>query len=68
MKHLKLKNEEPKNWKQSTQNLKPVCRLKTQDSPLSSHQHQESSTITNRMPFKTIQVELRDVANAFPSL
>ena len=34
---------------------------------MSSHQQQESSTITNGMQFKTIQVELRGVANAFPS-
>ena len=65
--HPNLENEAPKNRKRSTQNSKPVCPLKTRDSPLSSHQQQESSTITNRMQFKTIQVELRGVANAFPS-
>ena len=66
-KHPKLENGAPKSRKRSTQNSKPVCPLKTRDSPLSSHQQQESSTITNRMQFKTIQVELRGVANAFPS-
>ena len=66
-KHPKLENGVPKSRKRSTLNLKPVCPLKTRDSPLSSHQQQESSTITNRMQFKTIQVELRGVANAFPS-
>ena len=66
-KHPNLENEAPKTPKQSTQNSKPVCALKTRDSPLSSHQQQESSMITNRMQFKTIQVELRGVANAFPS-
>ena len=65
--HPNLENEAPKNRTRSTQNSKPVCPLKTRDSPLSSHQQQESSTITNRMQFKTIQVELRGVANAFPS-
>ena len=63
----KFENKAPKSWKRSTQNSKPVCPLKTRDSPLSSHQQQESSTITNGMQFKTIQVELRGVANAFPS-
>ena len=52
-KHPNLENEAPKNRKRSTQNSKPVCPLKTRDSPLSSHQQQESSTITNRMQFKT---------------
>ena len=66
-KHPRLQNEAPKRRKRSTQNSKPVCPFKTRDSPWSSHQQQESSTITNRMQFKTIQVELRDVANAFPS-
>ena len=66
-KHPNLENEAPKNRKRSTLNWKPVCLLKTRDSPLSSHQQQESSTITNRMQFKTIQVELRGVGNAFPS-
>ena len=73
-KHPKLENGAPKtpkrstkSRKRSTQNSKPVCPLKTRDSPLSSHQQQESSTITSRMQFKTIQVELRGVANAFPS-
>ena len=66
-KHPNLENEAPKTRKRSTQNSKPVCPVKTRDSPLSSHQQQESSTITNRMQFKTIQVELRGVANAFPS-
>ena len=41
--------------------------LKTQDSPLSSHQQQESSMITNGMQFKTIQEELQGAANAFPT-
>ena len=70
-KHPKLENgaprTPPKNRKRSTQNSKPVCPLKTRDGPLSSQQQQKSSTITNRMQFKTIQVELRGVANAFPS-
>ena len=66
-KHPNLKDEAPKTRKQSTQNSKHVCALKTRDSPLSSHQQQESNTITNRMQFKTIQVELRGVANVFPS-
>ena len=35
---LKLKREAPKTRKRSTQNSKPVCPLKTRDSPLSSHQ------------------------------
>ena len=65
--HPNLENEAPKTRKESTLNWKPVCPLKTRDSPLSSHQQQESSTITKRMQFKTIQVELRGVANAFPS-
>ena len=51
-KHPNLKNEAPKIRKQSTQNSKPVCALKTRDSPLSSHQQQESNTITNRMSSK----------------
>ena len=66
-----FENEALENEDQSTKhpNLekKPVCPLKTQDSPLSSHQQQESCTITNRMQFKTIQLELRGVANAFPT-
>ena len=65
--HPNLENEALKTRKESTLNWKPVCPLKTRDSPLSSHQQQESSTITNRMQFKTIQVELRGVGNAFPS-
>ena len=65
--HPNLENEAPKNRKRSTQNSKPVFPFKTRDSPLSSNQQQESSPITNRMQFKTIQVELRGVANAFPS-
>ena len=66
-KHPRLQNEAPKNRKRSTQNSKPVCPLKTRGSPLSSHQQQKSSTITNRIQIKTIQVELRGVAKAFPS-
>ena len=72
--HPKLENEAPKNRKQSTQNstakhpkLETCLSLKTRDSLLWSHQQQESSTITNGMQLKTIQVELRGVANAFPS-
>ena len=65
--HPKIENEAPKTRKRSTLNSKPVCPLKTRGSPLSSHQQQESSTVTNRMQFKTIQVELRGVANSFPS-
>ena len=65
--HPNLENEARKNRKRSTQNSKPVRPFKTRDSRLSSHQQQESSPITNRMQFKTIQVELRGVANAFPS-
>ena len=37
-KHPKLENGAPKSPKRSTQNSKPVCPLKTRDSPLSSHQ------------------------------
>ena len=65
--HPNLENEAPTTRKRSTLNWKPVCPLKTRDTPLSSHQQQESSRITNRMQFKTIQVELRGVANVFPS-
>ena len=65
----KTKHSKTKTKARSTQisKTKPVCPLKTQDSPLSSHQQQESCTITNRMQFKTIQPELRGVANAFPT-
>ena len=52
-KHPKLEDGAPKSRKRSTLNSKPVCPLKTRDSPLSSHQQQESSTIMNRMQFKT---------------
>ena len=65
----KTKHSKTKTEARSTQisKTKPVRPLKTQDSPLSSNQQQESSTITNRMQFKTIQVELRGVANTIPS-
>ena len=69
--HPNLKNEGHKTRKRSTLNSKAKHpKLETclsRDSPLSSHQQQESSTITNRMQFKTIQVELRGVADSFPS-
>ena len=69
--HPNLENEAPKTRKRSTLTLKAKHpKLETclsGDSPLSSHQQQESSAITSRMQFKTIQVELRGVANAFPS-
>ena len=69
--HPNLENEACKTRKRSTLNSKAKHpKLKTclsRDSPLSSHQQQESSTITNRIQFKTIQVELRGVANAFSS-
>ena len=63
MKHLNLKNEAPKAQKWSTQVSKPVCPLKTQDSPLSSHQikmllQHESSTITN--------IKVTNVVQGFP--
>ena len=65
----KTKHSKTKTKARSTQisKTKPVCPLKTQQSPLSSHQQQESCTITNRMQFKTIQLELRGVANVFPT-
>ena len=66
-KHLTIENEAPKTRRRCTLNSKHVCPLTTRDSPLSSHQQQESSMITNRMQFKTIQVELRGVADSFPS-
>ena len=73
-KHPKLENGAPKARKRSTQKsktkhpkLETCLSLKTRDSLLWSHQQQESSTITNGMQLKTIQVELRGVANAFPS-
>ena len=63
------KHKAPKSRKRSTQNSKPVCPLKTRQSLVKSPMltQQRSSTITNRMQFKTIQVELRVVANAIPS-
>ena len=58
--HPNLENGAPKNRKRSTEAPKTRnLSFKTRDSPLSSHQQRESSTITNRMQFKTIQVELR---------
>ena len=64
-KHPNLEDEVPKTRKRSTQNSKPVCPWKSRDSPLSSDQCWYSR-ITNRLLFKTIQVELRGVGNAFP--
>ena len=43
-KHPNLENEAPKTRKGSPQNSKPVCPIKTRDSPFSSHHQQESST------------------------
>ena len=61
----KTKHSKTKTEARSTQNSKPVCPLKSRDSPLSSDQCWYSR-ITNRLQFKTIQVELRGAANAFP--
>ena len=61
----KTKHSKTKTEARSTQNSKPVCPLKSRDSPLSIDQCWYSR-ITNRLQFKTIQVELRGVANAFP--
>ena len=74
MEHPNLENEARKNRKRSTQNSKTrhPKRLSFKNtrqflvkSPMLTQQ--KSSTITNRMQFKTIQVELRGVANAIPS-
>ena len=54
--HPRLENGAPKTRKRSTQNSKPFCSLKKRDSPWSSYQQQESSTITNRMQFKTATI------------
>ena len=76
-KHPKLENGAPKSRKRSTQKSKTkhpkleTClsfkntRQSLVKSPMLTQQ--KSSTITNRMQFKTIQVELRGVANAIPS-
>ena len=68
-KHPRLENEAPKSRKRSTQNSKTkhpnleTClsfkntRQSLVKSPMLTQQ--KSSTITNRMQFKTIQVELR---------
>ena len=76
-KHPKLENEAPKTRKRSTQKsktkhpkLETFLSLKnTRQSLVKSPMltQQKSSTITNRMQFKTIQVELRGVANAILS-
>ena len=72
--HPNLENEARKNRKRSTQNSKTrhPKRLSFKNtrqflvkSPMLTQQ--KSSTITNRMQCKTIQVELRGVANAIPS-
>ena len=77
MKHSKLENEAPKTRKRSTQESKTkhpkleTClsfkntRQSLVKSPMLTQQ--KSSTVTNRMQFKTMQVELRGVANAIPS-
>ena len=77
MEHPNLENEARKNRKRSTQNSK--TRHPKRETCLSFKNtrqflvkssmltQQKSSTITNRMQFKTIQVELRGVANAIPS-
>ena len=71
-KHPNLENEAPKTRKRSTQNSKTKHpKLETclsfkntwqslVKSPMPTQQ--KSNTITNRMQFKTIQVELRGVA------
>ena len=76
-KHPRLEHEAPKTRKRSTQKSKTKHpKLETclsfkntiqslVKSPMLTQQ--KSSTITNRMQFKTIQVELRGVANAIPS-
>ena len=76
MKHQNLENEAPKSGKRSTQNSKTkhpkleTCLpfKNTRQSLVKSPMliQQESSTITNRIQFKTIQVELQGVANGFP--
>ena len=76
-KHPNLENEAPKTRKRSTQisktkhpNLETCLSFKnTRQSLVKSPMltPQKSSTITNRMQFKTIQAELRDVANAIAS-
>ena len=74
MEHPNLENEARKNRKRSTQNSKTrhPKRLSFKNtrqflvkSPMLTQQ--KSSTITNRMQFKTIQAELRGVENAIPS-
>ena len=77
MKHSKLENEAPKTRKRSTQESKTkhpkleTClsfkntRQSLVKSPMLTQQ--KSSTVMNRMQFKTMQVELRGVANAIPS-
>ena len=74
---LKLKSEALKTRKRSTQNsemkhqkLETCLSFKnTRQSLVKSPMltRQESSTTANRMQFKTIQVELRGVANTFLS-
>ena len=74
-KHPRLENEAPKSRKRNTKNWKTKHpSLETCLSFKNTRQflvkspvliQQESSTITNRMQYKTIQVELRGVANAF---
>ena len=75
-KHPDLENEAPKSRKRSTQisktrhpNLETCLPFKnTRQSLVKSPvvTQQKPSAITNRMQFKTIQVELRGVANTFP--
>ena len=74
-KHPRLENEAPKSRKRNTKNWKTKHpSLETCLSFKNTRQflvkspmliQQESSTITNRMQYKTIQVKLRGVANAF---
>ena len=76
-KHPNLENKAPKTRKRSTQDpktkhpkLETFLSLKnTRQSLVKSPMltQQKSSTITNRMQFKTIQVELRGDANAILS-
>ena len=76
-KHPKLENQAPKTRKRSTQKSKTkhpkletfLSFKNTRQSLVKSRMltQQKSSTMTNRMQFKTLQVELRGVVNAILS-
>ena len=62
-----LENEALKSRKRSKAKVETCLHFKnTRHCQVTMLIQQESSTITGRMQFKTIQVELRGVANALP--